>query len=311
MPTPRAVPLGARSARPSDIGARPALAGDYHVVLSRNADGYLLQRSAPPPAFVSAPNLPSLMSALPHELRIATAGPPRALHARIGFSGMAEADIARFATALEQRATAVSGAGGKPPFGGDRRPLAFAEEPRPGRGWGEGQPPRPPEDGMFTKAWDQMMGVVGKRTARVHVIEGDATLLRATPNWSTVEVRTLDPNAVLLFNSPKMPGVSHIIELKMSQSTATGSRKIVTWLKTWYKEKLPFARAEKLNQDISALLKSNAAHDMEAAAARIKSLVKDEYGANDAWFHIDLEGAGSVTVVEATPRASRGRAGRG
>jgi hypothetical protein len=154
---------------------------------------------------------------------------------------------------------------------------------------------------MFTRTWDRMLGVVGRRPARVHVVEGDPLLLKTTPNWGTVEVKVLDPSSVVLFNSPKMPGVTHVIEVKVTHTTASGPKKLVMWLKTWFKEKPAPARAAKLTEEISKALKSSTTSDMEAAASRIKRLVRDEYQAGDTWFHIDLEGAGSVTVVEARP----------
>src|SRR5262249_4379749 len=159
---------------------------------------------------------------------------------------------------------------GKPPFGGDRGPLA-GETPEPGRGFGEGGLPK------------------GGKSEPLRIVEGNREVLTKRPQWRDAEVRVVDSQAEVLNGAPESP---YIIEVKVPmKAVAASTSRLRMWIKAWFKvEKLAPGKWEAAAEDVGKTLKAEESLDVKAASERVKSLIIDTYKADDVWLHIQLEG---------------------
>ena len=249
-----------------------------------------------------APNEVSFMSLLDRNVKLASRGPPMVANPKITLQGTARSDVSLMMKTLETRAKAVAGAGGKPPFNGNKGPLMMADLPQPGGGgWGAGRPLSKPELGYWDKAMDRVYGAFGRKNHRIQIVEGHHDILLTRPRWSEAEVRSLDEGTALLFGAPEHGGFANLIEIRVPIVQQRPSTFIMR-LKTWYKGALNTAQKGETITDIGKLLKSSDKFDAAETALRIKALVKDTYNADEIWLNIELEGGKSVTVVEAVPK---------
>jgi hypothetical protein len=237
-----------------------------------------------------APNHTSLLSALDREARLAALGPPPVLAPKIVFKGLAANEPELTVRNLAARAKSAGGAGGKPPFGGDRPLAAFDEGREPGKHFWNG------------KAAQRRVEVAAAGKKRAIYVEGANAeqVMKSTPQWQAAEVRFPEPDSVMFANAIDVSAASrHVVEVTVPVQIAGGGlKKLFVNAMAKFREALTGARATELNAAVSKTFKEAGSIDVRDAVTRYKTLMMDEFKADDVWINLRQEGA-DVIVTEA------------
>jgi hypothetical protein len=297
----------ARGAPPSSnaiqVGYRPgSIAGEARakmeaiaeqrgadIVVQRVDEGFAVFR-AQGGKVTLAPNQTSLFSALERETTLAGVGPSPASHAKIVFEGTAKGEPDLWLHNLGTRAKTATGAGGKPPFGGDGPPVALAGGP--GGPFGKG-PRRQPRIDAAT---------LGKKQA----VRGEGVkaeeLLKSKPQWDAAEVNFQSSDSVWIAKAPDFGDANlHVTEVRVPVK-AEGGRLKRLWINaiSAFKGILTGERAQAINAGVTKIFKGSESIDVNEALARYKTLMINEFKADDVW--INLRQEGSDVIVTEAPR---------
>jgi hypothetical protein len=304
-PSPKAKQVGytdASGAPRLDIDAKIAATG-ADVIVAPSPSGFIVVRPRPaPPKTLTAPNPTSMHEALNAVVRQVSLGPPPVLNPKVAFHELQRPDVLRHSEALGQRAQATAGAGGKPPFGGDKPFMAFAEGPDPSRPFtssllGRERPLPKRDPAVGERVWDSVASLFAKRRQRIHSEAAGAQLqLAAKPRWSEAEIRFPANEDTLLVGLPSNPGHVHIVEVTVPVTVAAKEQSLFMRAVAWLKESPDAAKQAALNSSITRTFKHSEAIDIEEALIRYKSLMID-HGASDVRINVIREG-NDIVVVE-------------
>ncbi|MCA1472773.1 hypothetical protein I6F09_33520 [Bradyrhizobium sp. IC3195] len=297
-------------ARPQFDGIIQGTGADVLVAPSPPA-GYLVIRPRPaPPKTIATPNATSMYEAVENTIRDVSLGPPALAKPKIVFSSTDKADVVRHVDSLYQRGAAVAGAGGKPPFGGNRGLFGFADGPDPQRPFMysamKRTGPSPKHEGStFENAWDRMKGWVGRRSERLHVEPASAAnYLKARPRWSDAEIRFPKEDETLLISTSSNSGHMHIVEVTVPITIETRSQSLLIRAMAWFKDKPEIAKLSKLEADSLKVFKNSADSALEDAFARYKELMLRENGATNIEINLSNEGR-DIVIVQTIPSHDR------
>jgi hypothetical protein len=210
VPTTRSVRGAAPNANALQVGYRPgaeiaargtnfasiADATGADIVVAPAERGFIVVRPRPaPPSTVSAPNPTSMHEAVNLAVRQVSLGPPTVSSPKVVFQNVGRSDAVRHVESLIQRGEAVAGAGGKPPFGGNRQPFALADAPEPNRRFdyslmGRDRAPSKGEAVDSRGLVDRALGLVRKGRERIFSESANAKAVVAVkPEWSSATIR--------------------------------------------------------------------------------------------------------------------------
>lgn len=270
--------------------------------------GFLIIRPRPaPPKAVTAPNPTSMHEAVNLAVKQISLGPPLMLHPKIAFHGIERTDAIRHVHTMIQKGEAVAGAGGKPPFGGNRPLFGLDELPEPNRRFtytmaGRDQPIRPRDTTFTERTWDSLLGLVGKRRERVYSASAGAQAeFSMRPNWSEASFRFPSPDTVQIVGLPS--GHMHIVEVTVPVIVESRSQSMLMRAISWFKEAPSAAKAENINKALQPLFKEAGTVNIEEALIQYKSLMIEKFGSTDVHMNLHREGRDIVVTDVVQPDA--------
>jgi hypothetical protein len=318
MPTTRIARGASPSAKAKQIGyraenanltSRPeieALIRDTgaDVIIAPAPPGYIVVRPRPiPPKTVTAPNPTSMHEAVDLVVRQVSLGPPLMAQPKIAFHSMERSDALRHVQSMVKRGDAVTDAGGKPPFGGDRNLYGLADAPEPERAFTyslmDRNRPLPKHDQTTTeKLWDSILSVAGKRRQRIYSEAAKASVeYGAKPNWVEASLRFPRNEDTLLIGVPSNPGFMHTVEITVPVTISSKPQSIFVRAMSWFKDAPSVARTEAMESSITKIFKNSERIDVEEAFIRYKTLMIDRHGATNVQMNLSREG-NDIIVVE-------------
>lgn len=318
-PSTRTVRGAIVNPKSEQIGYRPASADSFtpqitanfdtsgaHILVAPSPPGFTVIRSLPlPPSVVKVPNTTSLHEAVDVAALRASKGPPAVTNLKVGFVDVSRSDVARHIEAMADRGKRMAGAGGKPPFGGDRPAFAFPEGPqsnRPVTTVMTGRSPPSPkfETNAIGRAWDQVRSLFGKRRPKIRSEAANASIeLAAKPHWSEATLRFPTIDEVQIIGIPTNPGHLHIVEVTVPMVTS-GSRPPSLFIRAvaWLGEKPTTRKIEDVKSATNGLFKTADSIDVEEALVRYKEIMLNHFGTVDN-FHFNIQREGiDIIVVE-------------
>jgi len=291
-----------RGAQPSQnamlVGYRPGpISGDVRshieaiaqqsqaqVVVARVDDGYVI-RSAQADRFTLAPNPTSLARALQRELQAASGQP-----SKIVFDGLTANEVELTVRNVRERLRAAGGAGGKPPFGGGRMLAAFDDGKEPGSDFWHRKP----------------IEVIVADKKAIHVTGTNAELvLNSEPQWAAATVNVRSPGSVLFANAPDFGGAdTHMVEVSLPVADRGGRlKRIFINAIGAFRRLLTGEERHSIDAAVTKVFKPTTPIDVRAALIRYKSLMTDDFNADNVWIQLREEGA-DVIVTEAPAATS-------
>jgi hypothetical protein len=251
------------------------------VVVTRLDEGFAIL-STQSGKFTLAPNPTSLYSALDREVRTAPGRTPK-----IVFNGLTTNEVELTIRNVATRLKEASGAGGQPPFGGDRPLSVFDDGKQPGGNFWNRKPP------------ERRLGLAAADRKAIQVDGRDAELLKATPQWGAAEVNVRSSDTVLFANGPDFGDANqHITEVSVPVAAEGGrlKRMFINAVGV-FRKILPGARRQAIDAAVTKVFKPTEPIDVRAALTRYKSMMIDEFQADDVWINLRQEGA-DVIVTE-------------
>jgi hypothetical protein len=251
------------------------------VVVTRLDEGFAIL-STQSGKFTLAPNPTSLYSALDREVRTAPGRTPK-----IVFNGLTTNEVELTIRNVATRLKEASGAGGQPPFGGDRPLSAFDDGKAPGGNFWNRKPP------------ERRLGLAAADRKAIQVDGRDAEQLEVTPQWGAAEVNVRSSDTVLFANGPEFGDANlHITEVSVPVAAEGGrlKRMFINAIGV-FRKVLPGARRQAIDAAVTKVFKPTEPIDVRAALTRYKSMMIDEFQADDVWINLRQEGA-DVIVTE-------------
>ena len=280
------------------------------IVLARSDNGFVVLRMRPaPPETLLAPNRIAMLDALDHQVKIAALGPPPVSTPTILMDSSLGAERPQFIIDnLHNRSTAVTQAGGKPPFGGDRPPLQIADFPDPGRRFGEGEVPKPQPPSRISWWRKKVDKWTGKEDIELRLLSKDTeNLLQARADWSHAHVTFDEPDNLILFDAPHYEGTEvHYAEIRVPVKFTAKPENMIIRCWSYFKESLLPAKKLEINNEIRSLVAEFKDETAEAIVKRYKAKMTKTFGGK-VLFQIKQEAADIfVTEVPLTEANGRG-----
>jgi hypothetical protein len=307
-PNPKAKQIGYKVEN-ANVTSRPeidALIRDTgaDVIIAPAPPGYIVVRPRPaPPKTMTAPNPTSMHEAVDSVVRQVSLGPPLMAQPKIAFHSMERSDALRHLQSMVKRGEAVADAGGKPPFGGDRKLFGLADGPEPQRPFtyslADRNPQLPKHDRTTTeKMWDSVVSIAGKRRQRIYSESAkSAGELAAKPNWSEASLRFPRNEDTLFVGTPSNPGHLHVVEVTVPVTINAKQQSIFVRAMSWFKDTPASAKTGEMNSSITKIFKNSQGIDVEEAFIRYKTLMVDQHGAANVQINLFREG-NDIVVVE-------------
>jgi hypothetical protein len=274
------------------------------VIIAPAPPGYMVVRPRPaPPKTITAPNPTSMHEAVDLVVRQVSLGPPLMTQPKIAFHSMERSDALRHVQSMVKRGEAVADAGGKPPFGGDRKLFGLADGPEPQRPFTysltDRNPQLPKHDRTTTeKMWDSVVSITGKRRQKIYSESVKSTAeLAAKPNWSEASLRFPRNEDTLFVGIPANPGHLHVVEVTVPVTINAKPQSIFVRAMSWFKDAPASTKNGDMNSAITKIFKSSEAIDVEEAFIRYKTLMIDQHGAANVQINLFREG-NDIIVVE-------------
>jgi hypothetical protein len=282
------------------------------VIIAPAPPGYMVVRPRPaPPKTITAPNPTSMHEAVDSVVRQVSLGPPLMTQPKIAFYSTGRSDALRHVQSIVKRGEAVADAGGKPPFGGDRKLFGLADAPDPQRPFTYSITDRNPqlpkhERTPSGKTWDSLLSIAGKRRQKIYSESSKSTAeLAAKPNWSEASLRFPRNEHTLFVGIPANPGILHVVEVTVPVTINAKPQSIFVRAMSWFKDAPTSAKAGDMNSSITKIFKNSEAIDVEEAFIRYKTLMIDQHGAANVQINLFREG-NDIVVVELIGGAAQG-----
>lgn len=303
---------GSSSKATPELDAIIQSTGPDVLVAPSPPSGYVLIRPHPaPPKTIATPNVTSMYEALETTIRDVSLGPPTVAKPKVIFSSTGKADVVRHIESLYRRGESVAGAGGKPPFGGERSLFGFADGPDPQRrlmysALKRTEPSPKTEGTVFENTVDRIKSWIGRDSERIHVKPASfASELKATPRWSEAEIRFPKEEDSIFVDVSSNPGHMHVVEVTVPVTIESKPQSIFIRAIAWFKDKPEVEKLLKLNSDSLKAFKSSTNIDLEDAFTRYKSIMLRENGASTIEINLSREGRDIVVVDSIIPPSRR------